>query len=332
MLTDVTERRLVEQRFRLILDSAHEAFVGMDAAGVIIDWNQQAEATFGWARAEAVGRPLDETIIPPRHREAHRNGLQHFLVSGEGPLLHRRIEVAALHRDGREFPVELTITPVPLGGTHLFSAFVHDISERKRSEEALARERNLLRALMDHLPDHIFVKDTRSRFVTANAATVHTLGAKTLEEVLGKTDFDFLPQERAQQFHADEQTVLRTGQPLFNREELLIDASGQRKWLLTTKAPFRDGAGAVVGLVGMSHDVTENKEAEEERPGCWSGSERRGPRPRRRFRRATSPSRRCGPARSSTGPWPRPSRRSSGRPIPTARSITPTTAGPNTPA
>ncbi len=105
----------------------------------------------------------------------------------------------------------------------------------------------------------------RSRFVTANAATVRSLGAKTLEEVLGKTDFDFLPQERAQPFYADEQTVLRTGKPLFNREELLVDASGQRRWLLTTKAPFRDGAGVVVGLVGMSHDVTERKEAEEER-------------------------------------------------------------------
>ena len=101
--------------------------------------------------------------------------------------------------------------------------------------------------------------------MTANAATVHSLGAKTLEEVLGKTDFDFLPRERAQPFYADEQTVLRTGQPLFNREELLIDASGRRRWLLTTKAPFRDGAGAVIGLVGMSHDVTERKEAEEER-------------------------------------------------------------------
>ena len=111
----------------------------MDAAGVIIDWNQQAEATFGWTRAEAVGRLLEETIIPAHHREAHRRGLERFLATGEGPLLHQRIEVTALHRDGHEFPVEVTITPLPLGGTHQFCAFVHDISERKRSEEALAR-------------------------------------------------------------------------------------------------------------------------------------------------------------------------------------------------
>ena len=116
VLTDVTERRQAEERFRLILDGAHEAFVGMDADGAIIDWNVQAEATFGWTRAEAVGRVLEETIIPARHREAHRRGLARFLATGAGPLLRRRLEVEALHRDGREFPVELTITPLTLGG------------------------------------------------------------------------------------------------------------------------------------------------------------------------------------------------------------------------
>jgi PAS domain S-box-containing protein len=262
-----TRLEQAEERLRLILDSAHEAFVGMDAAGLIIDWNQEAESTFGWPRAEVLGRVLEQTIIPLQYRDAHHRGLARFLAVGEGPVLHKRIEVAALHRGGREFPVEMTITPVRVGEAYVFGAFVHDISERKRAEETLARERNLLRALMDHLPDHIFVKDTRSRFVTANAATVQTLGARTLEGIVGKTDFDFLPQERALQFHADEQIVLRTGEPLLNREELLIDATGRSKWLLTTKAPFRDGAGAIIGLVGMSHDVTERKQAEEERTG-----------------------------------------------------------------
>src|SRR5581483_5599914 len=96
-------------RLRLILDSAHEAFVGMDPDGAISDWNNQAEATFGWSRAEAVGRAVADTIIPPQYRAAHRNGLARFLATGEGPLLNRRLEITALHRDGREFPVEMTI-------------------------------------------------------------------------------------------------------------------------------------------------------------------------------------------------------------------------------
>ena len=169
------------------------------------------------------------------------------------------------HQDGVWIPVNLTVTRLHIRPRTLALITARDVTDRQRVEEALARERNLLRTLMDHLPDHIFVKDAQSRFLMANAATVRTLGASSLQEILGKTDFDFLPRERAEQFHADEQTIVRTGKPLLNREEPLIDAAGQRKWLLTTKVPLRDGAGAVVGLVGMSHDATERKRAEEER-------------------------------------------------------------------
>src|SRR5262249_24502457 len=139
-----------------------------------------------------------------------------------------------------------------------------DITERKGIEAALARERNLLRTLMDNLPDHIFVKDTASRFVTANAATLNSLGAAREDEVLGKTDFDFLRRELAEQYFRDEQEVCRSGQPLLNREELLIDRAGRRKWLLTTKVPLRDTTGNVISLVGVSHDITDRKRVEEE--------------------------------------------------------------------
>ena len=126
-----------QRRTRLIIDTAYDAFVAMDAAGALADWNHQAELTFGWRREDIIGRPVAEAIIPARHREAHWRGLRHFLATGEGPVLGKRIELTALHRDGHEFPVEITIAPVPLGGTHLFTAFVHDITERKRAEAEL---------------------------------------------------------------------------------------------------------------------------------------------------------------------------------------------------
>jgi two-component system sensor histidine kinase/response regulator len=141
---DITEQKRAqellqenERRTRLIVDTAHDAFVAMDAEGKIIDWNPRAEATFGWRREEVVGQVLAETIIPPRYRHAHVFGLRNFLATGEGPVLNQRIEVSALHRDGREFPVELTIAPLRLGDTWVFNAFVHDITQRKRNEEAL---------------------------------------------------------------------------------------------------------------------------------------------------------------------------------------------------
>ena len=129
-------RRQAEQT-RLIVDTAQEAFVGMDASGLIVDWNTEAETTFGWSRSEAIGRLLAETIIPPQHRQAHRNGLAGFLATGEGPVLNKRIEITGLHRDGREFPVEMTITPLRLGESHVFHAFLHDITDRKRAEKEL---------------------------------------------------------------------------------------------------------------------------------------------------------------------------------------------------
>ncbi|HEV2131488.1 MAG TPA: PAS domain S-box protein, partial [Longimicrobiaceae bacterium] len=143
---DVTERRHAEEelrrseeRTREILESAHDAFITMDTQGRVCGWNSQAEATFGWPREEALGKPLVELIIPPHYREAHQQGLARFLATGDGPVLGRRIEVTALHRDGNELPIEMTISAIRQGESYLFSAFLHDITERKRAEAALQR-------------------------------------------------------------------------------------------------------------------------------------------------------------------------------------------------
>jgi PAS domain S-box-containing protein len=128
-----------EERVRLVLDTALDAVITIDDTGVITSWNLEAERVFGWTSAEMAGRLLSDTIIPPRYREAHQRGLQHFLATGEGPVLHKRIEITALRRNGEEFPVELAITPVRLGGKVIFSAFVRDITARKQAEEELRR-------------------------------------------------------------------------------------------------------------------------------------------------------------------------------------------------
>ncbi|MFN2555565.1 MAG: PAS domain S-box protein [Nitriliruptorales bacterium] len=122
-----------EERWRLILETAQDAFVGANEAGEIVDWNERAEEIFGWSAADIVGRPLAETIIPPAYREAHRRGLRRFLETGEGPLLFQRIELPALHRDGHEFDVEITIWPSRSGDRYRFNAFLRDISLRKRA-------------------------------------------------------------------------------------------------------------------------------------------------------------------------------------------------------
>jgi PAS domain S-box-containing protein len=129
--------RASEDGTRVILDAANEAFISMDTRGVITGWNGQAEQTFGWSRAEAVGRNLAQTVIPGPSRDAHEQGRQRYLTTGEGPVLNQRIELAALHRDGHQFPVEIVIWPVGSGEQTSFNAFAHDITQRRRAEEAL---------------------------------------------------------------------------------------------------------------------------------------------------------------------------------------------------
>ncbi|HEX5899250.1 MAG TPA: PAS domain S-box protein [Solirubrobacteraceae bacterium] len=146
---DVTQRRVIEaalersdHRMRQIVETAHDAFISIDARGLITGWNPQAETSFGWSQRDALGRELAETIIPERDRAAHRRGLERFLATGEGPVLGRRLELTALHRDGREFPVELTISPIEMERGYTFNAFLRDITERKGAERELALARD----------------------------------------------------------------------------------------------------------------------------------------------------------------------------------------------
>jgi PAS domain S-box-containing protein len=142
--TDITARKKAEQALReseertgLIIDTALDAVITINASGEIISWNAQAKTIFGWSPDEVVGRPLSELIIPKQYREAHKRGMQHFLSTGKDRVLNKRIEITALRRDGKEFPVELSIAPLPHEGTWNFSAFVRDITERKAAEEEI---------------------------------------------------------------------------------------------------------------------------------------------------------------------------------------------------
>jgi PAS domain S-box-containing protein len=135
--------------------------------------------------------------------------------------------------------------------------------ERMGAEGALANERNLLRTLIDSLPDRIYVKDTSSRFIVCNKAVADDSGAKNPEELLGKTDFDLYPRENAQAYYNEEQQVMRTGVPLINEERPGVSGTGDPVWALNTKVTWRDGSGKVIGIVGANRDITARKKAEE---------------------------------------------------------------------
>ncbi|MBS1187349.1 MAG: domain S-box [Burkholderiaceae bacterium] len=134
-----------QEKLRAIIDTAMDSVAQFDLNGIIIDWNLMAEKTFGWPRAEAIGKPLLDTIIPPHLRDEYRDSARQFLESDDSPIRHSRFEIVGLHRDGHELPIEMAITTmIGNAGQPEFCAFIHDITNRKRNENALRKARNEL--------------------------------------------------------------------------------------------------------------------------------------------------------------------------------------------
>jgi two-component system, sensor histidine kinase and response regulator len=255
ILSDVSERRQLEdeldQFFTLSLDLL--VIAGFDSRFRRL--NPAWEETLGYRLTELTGAQFYE-FIHPDDLERTREEMRHLTAGQETKKFENRYR----HKDGSYRWLSWMALPSPARG--LIYAAARDITESKRAGDVLARERNLLRTLMDNLPDHIFIKDTGSRFIAANKSTLTSLGVHDEREAIGKTDFDFLPVERAAQYHHDEMLVVSSGQALTDSEELLIDAAGHNRWLITTKVPLREGD-RVVGIIGISHDITRRKRAEE---------------------------------------------------------------------
>ena len=141
------------------------------------------------------------------------------------------------------------------------------LAERRRLDEAIAKERNQLRTLIDNMPDYVYMKNTEGRFIVGNSAMGHQLGFATESELLGKNDFDIFPPELAENNIADEQNILQSGKGIYEYEGPAVDANKEEKdrWVSTTKVPLKDTQGEIIGTVGIGRDITARKRAEEER-------------------------------------------------------------------
>ena len=254
--------RQSEEQYRSVAQTATDAIITADGNWHIVAWNHGAQQIFQYTAAEALGQALS-LIMPESYREGHASAIERISAGGMPRVTGQTVELRGRRKDGTEFPLELSVAMWRTQQGQFYSAILRDITERKRAEETLAEERNLLRTLIDNLPDAIYAKDTQGRYVVKNLADVRLMGAASPEEVIGKTDFDYYPDEIAARFSADDQTVIRSGQPLINREEQNISAAGGQRWVLTTKAPWRDNKGQIIGLVGIGHDITARKRTEE---------------------------------------------------------------------
>lgn len=259
-------RALVESeaRTRTVLHDAMDAVVVMDAQGMISGWNRQAEAIFGWEMVEVLGRSLVATIVPRQYRDAHMQGVARYLSTGEASLLNKRIEISALRKNGTEFPIELTITPLKLERGMFFSAFVRDISERKKMVDRLRESETFFRLLSEQLPVGVFEIDDEGACLYKNKMW-DTIMGYTNEEVFGFASAALPEGTWVNWVHPDDRPALTknwvAAQASFGRihtECRLASVDGQDRWVELQLWPLADDRG--FRYLGTFEDITNRKE------------------------------------------------------------------------
>lgn len=258
-----------EQWLTTTLRSMSDGVIATDAGGHVKLMNVVAEKLTGWTLSEAHGKNVNAVvkIVGPSHQTIQWDMMSGTPLSKE-ILKQCRDSLLLLPKSDHviSIPVDVSVSPLhDARGQDMGTVLVvHDRTEQARADAALEEERDLLRTLIDAFPDSIYIKDTSSHFIIGNQALAARMGAAHPNELIGKTDFDYYPKDLAEKFQVDEQQVIKTNQPLINKEEQSVDSSGTLRWLLTTKVPFCNREGEVIGLVGTGRDITKRKRQQAE--------------------------------------------------------------------
>jgi PAS domain S-box-containing protein len=272
---DITESKTAQEVIRegaarktAILNSALDCIVTMDHRGMIEDFNPAAERTFGYSRAEVIGRPLAEMLVPLHLREAHWSGLHRLLKTGEGPVIGRRIEMPAMCKDGREIPVELSITMIrlehgPDAGKPFFTAYLRDIRDRIDAERAVRESEDRLRATFDQAAAGIAQIGSDGRIQRANRRLCEILGYSE-EQLREKTVFELThPDDRPQEM--DLWRAVWSGKiTSYSLQKRYVRKDGSIVWVNLSRSCVRDKAGQGLYAIAVIEDITDRKLAEAE--------------------------------------------------------------------
>jgi PAS domain S-box-containing protein len=254
--------RLSEERHLSILETALDAVVTMDRHGLVVGWNPQAERTFGWTRAEVMGRDLAELIVPEARRADHRIGLRRYIDTGMTRMLGKRVEMSALHKQGHEFPVELSISPIGFGDEIVFSGFIRDITHRTRAETALRESEQRFRLTANSAPVLIWMSGPDKKCTWFNQKWLDFVGRAMDQEIgdgwcdnLHPADFD----RALDTYHA-----AFDARRSYEMEYRLQRDDGAWRWLLERGTPNLGPGGAFEGYIGTCIDITEHRETLEQ--------------------------------------------------------------------
>jgi PAS domain S-box-containing protein len=272
VVLDITERKRAEEKFRIAVEASPTAIIMVDRQGAILLANPQTEKLFGYSREELLGQSIT-MLVPERFRNSSPVAWMSFGGVPEARPTGTDQELSGLHKDGNEIPVDIGVTPIDTAEGALTLVTIIDLSEQKRSAEALAhviregevereREGAFLRQIIDTDPNFIFAKDHQGRFTLANRAVADAYGT-TVENLIGRTDAELNPnREEVEAFRRDDLEVLETMQDRFIAEEHVTDAAGRVRWLQTVKRPIIESDGRASQVLGASTDITRRRETE----------------------------------------------------------------------
>jgi two-component system cell cycle sensor histidine kinase/response regulator CckA len=245
-----------ESRKAAILDSVLDCIVTMDAAGTVIEFNSAATRTFGYSKAEAIGRPMADLIIPPQFRDMHHAGLTRYLATGEGPVIGRLIEISAMRSDGSEIPVELTITAIRSGPAPIFTGVLRDITARRQAEATRAR----LASIVDSSADAIFSLAMDDTILTWNTGAEQLYGYAA-SEMIGRSRALLVPAGKSDELVSVMERAARgeSGQVL---ETSRVRKDGSVVDIALVTSPMTDSTGRVASVSTIARDITSRKRAE----------------------------------------------------------------------
>jgi PAS domain S-box-containing protein len=259
----ITERQRAENELRKlsrVVEQSPASIVITDTSGAIEYVNPKFVQLTGYSLEEAIGKNPRILKSGEKASEEYKQ-LWDLITTGS----EWRGEFHNKKKNGELYWESAVISPISdaRGVITHFLAVKEDITEQKQTEQALQYEKNLLRTLIDNIPDTIYSKDLSCRKTLANSADLKNMRVQSEAEIIGKDDFAFYSKEMAQDFYNDDQQVLMTGKSVINKEECIVDEHGEKRWLLTNKLPLRDKAGTIIGLAGVGRDITDRKRAEE---------------------------------------------------------------------
>lgn len=261
LMSSVRASARESDRTRRILETATDAYIEMSDTGRVTEWNDQAEATFGWSRAEAVGQLVAELIIPLELRAAHLAGVTRILDTGASGPLRRASEVPARHRDGTEFTVEISTWVTADGDRRRFNALLQDISGRKRAEEELRQARDRFQQAFDNAPIGMSLAHVDGTLVEVNQVFCGMLG-RNKQDLVGTKDADITHEDDLQGSAELSQQAASGQWDSFQIEKRYRHADGSAVLSILSISVVRDAGGTPQFLMAQAQDVTRSRQAD----------------------------------------------------------------------